>query len=266
MSVHYMAKVWDTEFPNATRKLVALALADHASAEGICWPSIRTIGQMCGISETQVREHIAGLQEAGILEKKARTTDTGRQTSNLFRILENGLAAYPTAGRTLPASPTPTLGQAAPSPCGTPHPPPYGQPHPLNHHKEPSGEPSKKTIGGGGVDLFQGEPPEPDFPAGSMMKSWNLLVPSLAKITGIVGPRATHARAVYKKLGGSMADWDAFCKRIEAADKLTGRFKGRSTSNWKADFDWCMKPGSFLKITEGKYDPQPTPTNEKRFW
>lgn len=120
----------------------------------------------------------------------------------------------------------------------------------------------KKTNAiGGGSELFN-ETVEPDFPAGSMMRSWNTRVPSLTKINGIVGKRAKSARARYKDLGGTMADWDAWCDRIEKADKLTGRFQGHKPSQWVASFDWCIEPANFLKITEGKYDPQkPTPTH-----
>lgn len=98
----------------------------------------------------------------------------------------------------------------------------------------------------------------PDFPAASMAAAWNRLVPSLAKITGIVGSRARAARARWQELGGTLADWDAFLQRIEASDFLTGRTPGRDTRRFTASFDWSMIPANAHKIREGKYDnPKP---------
>lgn len=66
MSVRVMGAVWDLPIP-AARKLVLLALADHANDEGICWPSQERIAQKCGISDRQVRNHVTALIEDGYI-------------------------------------------------------------------------------------------------------------------------------------------------------------------------------------------------------
>lgn len=40
-----------------------------------------------------------------------------------------------------------------------------------------------------------------------------------------------------------------FCQIIKRSDFLTGK-----KTDWKANFDFCIKPANFLKIVEGNYD------------
>lgn len=72
--------------------LVLLALAEHASPQGVCYPSRKTIGRLCGFdSPGSVTRNINKLEEAGLLEKDARFVpaqdgETARQTSNIYRL------------------------------------------------------------------------------------------------------------------------------------------------------------------------------------
>jgi hypothetical protein len=45
--------------------------------------------------------------------------------------------------------------------------------------------------------------------------------------------------------------WEDLFTRVEAADTLTGRKQG---FDWKASFDWIIKPANLTKIKEGNYD------------
>ena len=44
-------------------------------------------------------------------------------------------------------------------------------------------------------------------------------------------------------------DWEQLFVKVEASDFLSGRVK-----DWKASFDWIIKPSNAIKILEGNYD------------
>lgn len=171
------------------------------------------------------------------------------------KVFENSVE--PTPGNPCHGSPTPGKPGHGNPPPGNPTTKKYEG----TEDHQPKG--TLQNSKGAGGDLFQGEPTEPNFPAGSMMKSWNTFT-TLQKLVNIVGKRAKSAAARYKELGGSMADWDAFVKRIEASDFLTGRAKtGRE---WCASFDWCIDPANFAKIREGKYDNKAKQPSSASYW
>lgn len=53
---------------NHTEKLVALAIADNANDNGVCWPSVTTIARKCDLSEQGVLNRIKSLQKSGWLK------------------------------------------------------------------------------------------------------------------------------------------------------------------------------------------------------
>lgn len=54
-------------------------------------------------------------------------------------------------------------------------------------------------------------------------------------------------------LGSDLAGWREYCEAIIATDFLTGG----SRSGWRADFDWALRPDSFVAMREGKYSSRP---------
>ena len=63
-----MAWVWHGSKAKGTTRLVALAIADHASDDGKnAWPSVARLAQMCACSEATVRRAIKELQDLGEL-------------------------------------------------------------------------------------------------------------------------------------------------------------------------------------------------------
>lgn len=72
--------------PNSGRKLVALALADMANDEGICWPSLGNLSSRCNIRTEAVRDHLKHLCVIGLISRTDRFKDN-RQTSSLFTFM-----------------------------------------------------------------------------------------------------------------------------------------------------------------------------------
>ena len=118
MSVRVMGAVWDIPIP-PTRKLVLMAMADHANDEGVCWPSQERIAIKVGITDRQVRNHVAELIKAGYVEVVER------------RMLRTTVWRITVADRKPVSAP-----DRKPVSAST------GSQLPTNHHVEPSIEPS----------------------------------------------------------------------------------------------------------------------------
>ena len=64
---------------------IYVVLAQHADAKGQCWPSVRRIAELSGISERSVRRGLRKLQDHGLIIVKARTAK-GISVSNLYQL------------------------------------------------------------------------------------------------------------------------------------------------------------------------------------
>jgi hypothetical protein len=82
MSIALMSAAWKAELPT-TRKIVLLALADNASDQGECYPSIPALAQQCGMSERSIYQCLRELESAGFVR---RNTEAGVRT--VYRIAQ----------------------------------------------------------------------------------------------------------------------------------------------------------------------------------
>lgn len=72
MSVHATRWAWEQSVGHPTRKLVLVALADHANSDGECWPSMGTVATFAECSARTVQRHIDALCEQGLVKKVGR--------------------------------------------------------------------------------------------------------------------------------------------------------------------------------------------------
>lgn len=83
MSFTLVPAIWANGPADSTQKYVLLALADYGDDDGEnIFPSIETIAEKCGLSESTIIRAIKGLVEAGYLERRRR-----RSTANLYHIV-----------------------------------------------------------------------------------------------------------------------------------------------------------------------------------
>lgn len=79
------------------QKMILMALADRADAEGVCWPSIGEIAHRTCQSERTVLRHIAALKDLGLLTSQQRRYRTAkgdtRQDSNVYHLNLTGMLA-----------------------------------------------------------------------------------------------------------------------------------------------------------------------------
>jgi len=81
-----MGEIFSTVDLEPKEKLVMLAFADHASDEGVCWVSIRTMMVKTSISRGAIHRIIAVLESKKFLARTERFLDD-KQTTNLWVIL-----------------------------------------------------------------------------------------------------------------------------------------------------------------------------------
>lgn len=67
-----MTAVWAIEGLTPSQKLVALCLADSASNEGVCWPSIKNMTKRCGLSERSIQRAISDLEQMNFCHRDMR--------------------------------------------------------------------------------------------------------------------------------------------------------------------------------------------------
>ena len=73
-----------------TPKLILMALADAADDHGVCWPSVLTVANKCGVSTRTVRRVMQVLVADGFLQSDPRYRKDGSCSSNRYRLLLEG--------------------------------------------------------------------------------------------------------------------------------------------------------------------------------
>lgn len=86
MSVRILSEVFEKSETTGNARLVLIVLADCASDEGACWPSLRKIVQMSKVSEETVRKYLRAFEAIGLIEVEERFDAKGRRTSNVYTI------------------------------------------------------------------------------------------------------------------------------------------------------------------------------------
>lgn len=87
MSIAALNWAWHQDCPNATAKLVLIALADRADDDGVCWPRMDTVAERAGVSPRQVSTHLKALEDMGLLTRKRRRRGDGTLGSYTYTLL-----------------------------------------------------------------------------------------------------------------------------------------------------------------------------------
>lgn len=180
MSIDALNWAWKQECSSESAKLVLMALADHADAEGECWPAMKRIAVMAGISARQVSSHITSLETAGLLVKVGRRRRDGQLRGWDYRLSVTSGSLLPVASGSTASSPAEATFRSEPS---------------ENHQKEPiAAEPRKKS---------------PD-----------LIFEALAKAGGHdLATLTANERGRINKAAKQLRDIDATPEQVEAAAK-----------------------------------------------
>ncbi len=84
MSSKATAWAWEIDDLDVYEKLILLRLADHANAEGSCWPGKDLLTQKCRCSKRKVDKSINNLEALGLIKVNRRTSANGKNQSNVY--------------------------------------------------------------------------------------------------------------------------------------------------------------------------------------
>jgi hypothetical protein len=89
MSIRAMAAVWEYSSTEGAALLVALALADHANADDLCWPSQLRIARQCRVSKSTVQRCIGELAKAREITRVEIGNGRGKTTVYRITLVDN---------------------------------------------------------------------------------------------------------------------------------------------------------------------------------
>lgn len=131
MSIRLMTIVWEMQNLTPTQKLILLALADNASDEGVCWPSITTLSRKSSLARSTVAEQLNDLEQLKLIVRdRGNSHRSTVYTVSLIGSPPAGLVRQPDGG-----SPPRGLGVVRQPDYGSP---PAGLQSSYNHPSEPS--------------------------------------------------------------------------------------------------------------------------------
>lgn len=157
MSCAAMTWAFEQNFACQSYKLVLLALADHAAADGSCFPSVATLARRAGCSRATVFRALAYFEEQGLMSRSSRyATINNGQVSSVYQLHLNAVCVEDPAGNDNGQNSKneycpPSQDETPPvSPCDPPRltgeTPPVSTVRPLKEPPiEPPSEPRNKT-------------------------------------------------------------------------------------------------------------------------
>lgn len=252
MSMLLSVAAWSVNLP-ALDKIVLLCLADHANADGRCWPSITRIGSRCGMSRASVMRALRALMSGGYI-----VVEQGLGRLNRYIIQATTLEPFPDSNQCPTATGISGRQVSVRSSTGVPQ-----QPDPLlidtgpvadsnpnlpRTNQEPSKNPPAVRV------RHKSTAKIPPFHL-EVIASYHDLCPGLpqVKIWTRERRKALDARIAERVANGKGADtteyWRSFFNAVAASDFLCGR-----SSDFRADLEWLLRPSNFAKVIEGKYD------------
>lgn len=98
-----------------------------------------------------------------------------------------------------------------------------------------------------------------DTPYSEIVEIFNETCSDLPSVKQITDSRKKAIKARFKDLEKNTDKIRELFRKVQESDFLTGRKEG---SNWRACFDWVMKPANMAKILEGNYENREVGRND----
>ncbi|MPW31938.1 helix-turn-helix domain-containing protein [Agarivorans sp. B2Z047] len=243
MSMKLMVKAMELKVGNSTRKLVLLKLADNANDSGECYPSYKHIADLCEIERRTAMRHIQKLEEDGFLEVEKRKGPKGNSSNIYLLTLDKGGDKKSLGGGDTgsPHSDTGSLGGGDPVSPG------------ISHSFESVNEPSCN------VDANASTSKPDKIPYSEIADMFNEIfekttLPSVRTLEGssnYVKKRRRLAAQCWKEVGCSLERMRTYLEDFRNSAKPF-YFGMQPGSNWRADFDFLMRPETVEKTRDGR--------------
>lgn len=89
MSIQAVAWVLGLDIPDPHQKLILISLANHANAEGFCWPTMKTIGKEASCDRRTVMRRLPNLIAAGLV-RVIEATEGKQKLAHTYQLLLPG--------------------------------------------------------------------------------------------------------------------------------------------------------------------------------
>ena len=86
MSLDLITAAFKTKTGSSSRKLILIMMADRADDSELCDVSYQQLADMCEMSRRSVIDHVAALQEAGLLTILQRDSNSTWLRPNFYRL------------------------------------------------------------------------------------------------------------------------------------------------------------------------------------
>lgn len=90
MSIKAVAWAIDVRVGDPSLKVLLIAIANYADAEGSCWPKVETLAFDSEVSKRTIQRSLTKLVELGLITVTARFGAKGKQTSSRFDLRMTG--------------------------------------------------------------------------------------------------------------------------------------------------------------------------------
>ncbi|HEO9032523.1 TPA: helix-turn-helix domain-containing protein [Serratia marcescens] len=244
MSMEMMVRAMKIKVGNPLRKLVLLKLADNASDQGECWPSVPYIAEQCEISERSVQNHIQQLVKDGLVRIEKRLAENGLNRSNVYHITlsASGAAPAPYGAAPAPYGAAPAPGGESPAPGGGAAPAPR-----ISQSFEPVNESPPNPQEGDDASA----PDKSKIKYQDVADAYNeILGDRLPKVQELNDKRKRQI----KRLLGELHEptLDAVKAYLETFADTAGPFYfGDNNRGWRAGFDYLLRSEVLVKTREG---------------
>ena len=110
-----------------------------------------------------------------------------------------------------------------------------------------------QELSGMGIRMSAGIPK--DMPLSEMVKAFGRVLPNAPLCTEITYQRMAGIKAVWARVGSSMAGWDEYLRRVERSDWLAGRKEDRFGQTFtRMSLTWVTTLSNYIDVMEGNYD------------
>jgi hypothetical protein len=259
MSVSMMDRVWRYSAAKATDLLIMLSIADFANDVGEAWPSVATLAKKSRLKDRATQYAIHRLMRSGELKI---FKNKGPRGCHVYRIT----IANPSGAQNAPVH---RMRGACDNTRGAPggilgvH---GGAPEPSeNRHKNRQ----RSRVPQAAPFAVTGDPPAAASASGREEENKPAMARERAMarepVAAVVAawaaqpdlPPIRNLSANRRKMIATRLKDDFFARHYEEAIARLASSSfclGENKRQWRADFDWLLKPDTVARIIEGKYD------------
>lgn len=213
---------------NPYQQVIYMWLCHHSNQEGICWPSLNTLAQECGMSKYSVIRHLKELEKNGFIKKEARHGENNSNSSNLYKII---LPLVSESDHPSVSKQQPLVAEAVTN---------YNH---ITKTKEPNSSSSEE------------EEKIKRVPYEKIVGLYHEILRPIGftRVKFITLERKTKIKARWGAELPTLEDWQKYFTEVSESDFLCGRKKDRESKPFYADFDWLICPRNCVKVLEQKY-------------